>query len=453
MDSIIVSKYGGSSTTCYGDVLKKKEITEDDPRRKIIVLSAHGGGKNYNEKDTDSLIKLAKTKDISLIGKIIGRGKKIYPKIADEVFTKLRKNLERRVNQDRLPSGAYEDSIKSFGEYFCAYLTAKTLGYEFVDPRNLFLVTNDFGKAKILPESETMIQKRLSNKKGPFVIPGFYGYTKDGMIATLDRGGSDLTGSYIAAVLGAEEYENFTDKKGVLAANPDIIKNPKVIREMTFGEMSDLAYSGFDIFKKSAIGPLIVGGVPLHVRSTFDYPEKGTYIVSDRVSNPEKPIVGIAYKGGFCGFNIWAFGLNEQMGIEAKILQFFADKKISVEGSPTGIDDIGIIFRKEDLNDEANNVGSIKRELQSLIDESMKIGFYKRAEKSIEFYDGLGNLVISGKGLKGNRGISAKIQSTLDHAGVNIMSIMQGPLERCIIYGIDERDKDKAVNAIYKKYI
>jgi len=439
MEDIIVSKYGGSSITRYEDVERIKKITYDDPGRKIIVVSAPGKRDEKDTKVTDLLIKLAKDKDSSLVQLIIGRYKMLCP---TEDVNDLSNLLQQRLSQS-LEDDKYLDSLKSFGEEACAKLIAKKINAQFIDPRELFLVSEDYGNAKILKQSEEMIKKRLANKKEIFVVPGFYGYTEQGSIATFNKGGSDLTGAYIAASLNVKEYENFTDIDGICAANPDIVQNPRKIDVITFDEIRDLAYSGFRVFNEEAINPVKRKRIPVHVRGTFNYPSEGTYIVHDRLSDPNKPIVGVAYKGGLCSFDSAVFGLNGMIGVGRKILQIFEEEKISIEFITTGIDDFSVIFREDQLKYPLKNIGDITEKLYSLLGE----------DASIDFQEHLGSLVVAGKGLKGKKGISANIQQTLAEADIHIKFISQGPLERSIIYGINSSDSKKAVNAIYDKYL
>ena len=98
------------------------------------------------------------------------------------------------------------------------------------------------------------------------VIPGFFGVTQDGDICTFSRGGSDITGSIIAAGVKADLYENFTDVNGIFAAHPGIIKHPHSIPELTYKEMRELAYAGFSVLHDEALVPAYRGKIPLVIK-------------------------------------------------------------------------------------------------------------------------------------------------------------------------------------------
>lgn len=439
MPDVIISKYGGSSITSREDIARIVRITADDQRRKLIVVSAPGKRFSDDVKVTDMLITLARTRDCDLADKVLSRYQELCP---GEDIKHLHDLLDQRLRQD-LGNEAYTDSLKAFGEEASANLLARALNATYVDPRDILLVSGSFGDSRILPESGELIRQKIRGN-GIFVVPGFYGYTKEGRIATFSRGGSDVTGAYLAASLDAILYENFTDREGIFATDPDLIKNPVKIKELTFEEMRDLSYSGFTIYHQAAMEPVARKRIPVHVRSTYGYPTEGTYIVDDRISDPEKPIVGIAYMNGFCSFDIERFGLNEEMGVARRILQVFEDENLSIEFMPSAIDDISVVLKEGQLgNRNVNSIGKLKNKLHAVVGENA----------SINFQEHLGCLVVAGKGLKGRRGISAGIQLTLAEAGINLKFISQGPRERCIVYGIEDSDKVRAVNAVYGKYI
>ena len=158
-----------------------------------------------------------------------------------------------------------------------------------------------------------MIRKTLHNKH-KVIIPGFYGYNREGEIVTFPRGGSDISGAYIAASMGVKIYENFTDSP-IACTDPRIIKNPKFIRNITYRELRNLTYFGFDILHKDVIKPLMEYNIPIHVRLTLKFPNKGTYVSSQReMTYNESSILGIAYKGGFHSITFYKYGLNEEIG-------------------------------------------------------------------------------------------------------------------------------------------
>ncbi|MBS3117674.1 hypothetical protein J4430_02220 [Candidatus Woesearchaeota archaeon] len=438
MNSIKVCKFGGGSNASPNGVSQIKRIMNDDLSRRVVVISAPGRPSPSNPKVTDMLIAYAKTKEEGTLESIVGRYESSYPGSRIRVETRLRQRIR---NSEGLSGKAYFDSIVSMGEELSGLELARTLDFVYVDPQAVLRVSCNSGRTEILSVSEEMTRNRF-NQRGRFVLPGFFGYNEEGIIATFSRGGSDLTGSFVAAALDAEVYENFTDVDGVFAANRNIVTDARKINKLTFKEMRDLSYGGFGVFHPEAIGPVSEKMVRVHIRGTSSYPSEGTYVVHDRLSDPTKPIVGVAYGDGFCSFDVEGFGLNENVGVMRRIFQVFEDREISIEFSPSAIDDISVILKESQLGD-GDCIDEIIRDIHRTIGNKV----------TVDFQEHLASLVVAGKGLKGSRGVSADIQSTLAGRGINIQFIQQGARERSIIYGVHRSDGPDAVNAIYDKYL
>src|SRR5690606_2043995 len=158
-------------------------------------------------------------------------------------------------------------------------------------------VSNEPGSAQILEKSYEKIYQ-LRNREGILVIPGFFGYTEQGVLVTFPRGGSDITGSIIAAGVKADLYENFTDVSSVYCVNPNFVKQPKEISVLTYKEMRELSYAGFSVFHDEALIPAFKKNIPVCIKNTNDPSAKGTLIVANK-KEQNGPVVGIASDRGF----------------------------------------------------------------------------------------------------------------------------------------------------------
>ena len=455
MEELKVCKFGGSSITTPQDIAKIKQIVKDDPSRRIIVVSAPGKKNPGDTKVTDMLINLATVRDQAPIPSIIQRFRDLHPKIADE----LERDLRQRAGGPITDPKAYQDSLASFGEEANARLISGALDFCYVDPEQLFKVTPDFQKARMLPGSAELtnrvLTKLLRKPNEILVIPGFYGHTEDGQRATFGRGMSDFTGAFVAAAVNASLYENFTDQDGVLSANPNVVANPSIIDRITYGEMRDLAYTEFGILHSEAINPVIQAMIPIHIRNTAEYPREGTLIVDDRIHDINRPIVGIAYGKDFCSFDISGPELNGNLGILADALNVFRQKGVSVEHVPSGIDDFSVIVNQNDLysaNQTSDQIGSIKRALYETIKSSGNQDFRRNGGR-VDFKDNLGCLVVAGKGIKRKRELSSEVERELATHGIDVVFSTKGTQQRSIIYGVNMAQGNKAVNALYDKYL
>ena len=133
---------------------------------------------------------------------------------------------------------AEENAYHPIREYLNALLLADFLGFEFMDAAELICFHSD---GTYDDETTQKWTQRLEGRKG-LVIPGFYGRKRDGSIKTFSRGGSDITGAIVARAVHADVYENWTDVSGFLISDPRIVKNPKVIRTVSYSELRELSY-------------------------------------------------------------------------------------------------------------------------------------------------------------------------------------------------------------------
>ncbi|MER1953874.1 MAG: aspartate kinase, partial [Aerococcus urinaeequi] len=218
----------------------------------------------------------------------------------------------------------FVDAIKAFGEDANAQLIAayfSGLGYEasYLNPQDagLFLSDNP-GQARVLPESYQNLYK-LRERDGIIVIPGFFGYTKDGKLVTFSRGGSDITGAIVANGVKASMYENFTDVSSIYAANPGVVHNPVAIEQLTYSEMRELSYAGFSVFHDEALQPAFIADIPVSVKNTNEPQAPGTLITRTRPKN-KLAISGIASTSGFASVYIKKYMMNREVGFVRRVL-------------------------------------------------------------------------------------------------------------------------------------
>lgn len=439
--NIIVCKYGGSSITCKSDIERIRRITSDDSRRRIIVVSAPGKRKGIegDEKVTDMLINLAKNKKNSdLFDRIMRRYQMLAPgRNMRDVSGLLEERLGRALDEKE-----YRDAVASFGEEACARILADINGWEYADARELFVMSLPFGAGRILPKSKEMIRKRFSNLDRVVVTPGFFGYTEDGKLITLERNMSDLSGSYVAASVEAGMYENFSDS-AILAASPDLVDNPRKIEELTYKESRDLSFTGFNILHHQAMLPVQEAQVPIHVRSTKDYPEQGTIIKSLRELDASRPIVGVAYKPGFYYTFIEKPGLDDMLGVLHRLTGIFEREGIQLLDIPGAIDEISFIYHSSYVKGE---------EQLRKIEERIYDVLGKRGT-SLTTKNNLGMVAVAGEGISGKKGILEDVADSIIEAGVDILTVCHGVKKRCALYGVDDSQGKRAVQAVYERFL
>jgi aspartate kinase len=446
-----VAKFGGTSLASAEQIRKVCAIIRADRDRRVIVVSAPG--KRYKEdiKVTDLLIMYAERylsgcaaeevkHAISQRYAEIAEGLGLSPNIAEQITAELHEALTNK--QVESPS-RFMDSVKAAGEDTCAKLVAhylRSLGEEaeYVNPREAgLLVTDEAGNAQVLPEAYGKLRS-LRDRKGIVVFPGFFGYTPEGVLVTFSRGGSDITGSILAAAVKAEVYENFTDVDSVYVVNPNLIAKPKEIREITYREMRELSYSGFSVFHEEALLPAYQAGIPVCIKNTNNPTAPGTLIVSERRS-PQNRVTGIASDRGFCSIYVSKYLMNREIGFGRRLLQILEEEGLSYEHTPSGIDNISVILREKDLTEEKERriVQRIKRELH--VDD-------------ISIQRNLALVMIVGEGMRQSVGTSARATTALAKARVNLEMINQGSSEVSMMFGVKAEDADRAVVALYHEF-
>ena len=199
-----VSKFGGTSLADASQIRKVCDILLSDPDRKILVVSAPGKRFKTDSKVTDLLISLAKSRIAGFSGEkelssVILRYEEIAVELSvEDVMVSIKENLTALANADRTTPDKFMDAIKASGEDNCARLVAaylNSIGHKatYCDPKPAGLViTSDFGRAHVLPESYINLAP-LASMKGICVFPGFFGYSPEGDVVTFSRGGSDIT--------------------------------------------------------------------------------------------------------------------------------------------------------------------------------------------------------------------------------------------------------------------
>lgn len=442
-----VIKFGGSSLASATQLNKVLNIVKDDSKRRIVVVSAPGKRHPEDEKVTDLLIAYADSylanNDVTIYQeKIIARYEAIahelnltgpiLPAIKESILAlaSIKKDHPERV-MDTFKASGEDNNAKLVADFF----TQNDLPARYVNPLEAgIIVTDEPSNATILESSyEKIFTLDCSNEV--LVIPGFFGYTENGDICTFSRGGSDVTGSIIAAGVKAELYENFTDVDAIFAAHPGIIDNPKKIKELTFREMRELSYAGFAVFHDEALIPTFRANIQVVIKNTNNPSAPGTKISTTRESQNES-VIGITGDTGFSSIYISKYLMNRELGFVRRVLALLESLNLNYEHMPSGIDDISVIIRQDQLT-EAIEAELIEKLYSELNCDEVKIKH------------NLSMIVVVGEGMKSHLGIAANASKALADAGINLEMINQGSSEVSIIFGIDSKQEKKAIHALY----
>lgn len=444
-----VAKFGGTSLADAAQIQKVCDIILSDPERRLIVVSAPGKRFADDIKVTDQLIRLADTfladGDFApQLDEIADRYRGIaaelgIPGQAEFVAADLRQRLAR-YSGDKL---RLIDSLKAAGEDNCAKLVAKYLQSRgcraaYLDPRPAgLLLSGEYGNATVLEESYHNLSK-LKRLEGIGIFPGFFGYSLAGDVVTFPRGGSDITGAILAAAVEADVYENFTDVDYVYSVNPKIVKDPRPIRHITYSEMRELSYAGFNVYQEEALLPVFRAGISVNIKNVNNPACPGTLISATREADGS-PVIGIASDDDFSCFYISKYLMNREIGFGRKLLTILEHEGVSFEHIPSGIDNMSVIVRSSRLTEEQ----------KTRIAERIRLELHP---DDLAVYDGLTIVMLVGEGMKRNIGVAARATSALARADTNIEMISQGSSEVSMVFGIKHTGGDKAVKALYEEF-
>lgn len=432
-----VAKFGGSSVSDAIQFTKVKNIIEADPGRKYVVVSAPGKRFNEDNKVTD-LLYLCKTHIEhnvpcdQVFQVICDRYRSIELSLGLDVnlnneFEEINKNLK---------NGASEDYIASRGEYLNAILMAAYLGFDFVDTANI-IHFDENGRFLGGLTDDSLREELLKHENA--VLPGFYGSKPNGEIKTFSRGGSDITGALVARAIDAEVYENWTDVSGFLMADPRIVKNAKPINTVSYKELRELSYMGASVLHEDAVYPARAADIPINIRNTNDPSDPGTTIVAEADTKEDTIITGIAGSKDFTVIGIYKTMMSSERGFIKRILGILEEYEVPLEHMPSGIDTISVVVSNKKL----------KGRLDEILEEFQR----KLQPDTLDVFENMSLIATVGAGMAKRPGVSARLFGALYEAGINIRMIDQGSSEMNIIVGVENKDFEGAIKAIYDAFV
>ena len=403
---LVVQKYGGSSVADAERIKRVAErivATRRDGNDVVVVVSAMGD-------TTDELIDLAE---------------QIVP----------------------VPSGREFDMLLTAGERISMALLAmaiNSLGYKaesFTGSQAGVLTTAVHGKARIVNITPGRVQNSLTAGHVA-IVAGFQGVSPDTKdITTLGRGGSDTTAVALAAALGADVCEIYTDVDGVYTADPRIVPNARRLATVSYEEMLELAASGAKILHLRSVEYGRRYGVPIHVRSSFST-KPGTMVAGNMedLAVEDAIISGVAHDRS--EVKVTVVGVPDKPGEAAAIFQELAAAEINldmiVQNSSTGGTGRTDVSFTLPATDGATALAALTK-------VKAQIGF-----EDLLYDDHVGKLSLVGAGMRSHPGVSAKFFSALADAGVNVEMISTSEIRISVV--CRDTDLDVAVRAVHDAF-
>ena len=341
------------------------------------------------------------------------------------------------------------DAIASLGERMSAPLVAAALNEagvpaSAVDTREV-LVTDDVyqsaspGMEETRQQAEQVIQPLFKEGKVP-VLTGFIGASREGAVTTLGRGGSDFSGAIFGVVLEAQEIWIWTDVSGVMSTDPRIDPSARTLPEITYREISELAFYGAKVLHPKTIRPALEHGITLWVKNTFEPDSACTRIIED--SNGQKGhIRAVTAIHGQCLVTVEGRGMLGVPGIAARLFAAVARNKTSVVMISQGSSEQSICF----VVPYAARA-SVTQALEEEFDQEIA----RRDIDRISASSDCAIVTVVGAGMRSTPGIAGKVFSAVGAESVNVIAIAQGSSECSISLVVDAPEADTAIRAIHR---
>lgn len=446
-----VLKFGGTSVGDKYALLKVKRIVESEIAPCVVVVSAMGGVTNRLMSIFDQAVKKGAGFECELQAlKSVHRQAAeavLKPECCFQFLQRLEEGCERlqallqgiAVLKD---SRTGLDYVLSMGEYFSSLLVSLMLREAVrVDARELIVTNDRFGKADILwEESCHLIRERLGKFDCTVVVPGFCGRTEEGCTTTLGRGGSDLSAAMIAAALGAEELEIWTDVDGMMTADPKIEPKAIPLPALTYSEAAELCHFGAKVLYTPAIWPAVKCRIPVRIRNTFRPEGKGTLINAVGDHSSQRPVKGISCLSPVSLITVSGNGLLGQVGASYRLLGLLADH------------DINVVFISQASSEYSLSLAVMaadgERTVQLLRTYLRQQPERGNGEQVLEEKD-MAILAVVGNNMRKTPGISGKMFAILGKYGINIVAIAQGGSEWNISVVISMKEVRLAVHVLH----
>ncbi len=400
MNEIIVQKFGGTSVGSLERIDAVAEIIKkaSESKKIIVVVSAMGG-------ETNRLVDLAKHFD------------------AD-------------------PNKREFDALVSTGETVSSALLAMALHSKGIKARSYsasqisIRTTDTYSKAKILDVDAEKILKTISDNTIP-IITGFQGVTAGGDITTLGRGGSDTTAVAIAAQVGAERCDIYTDVDGIFTTDPKIVPNAKKLDSITMEEMLELAGQGAKVVQTRAVEFANKYNVPVRVLSSFNS-GSGTLISLKDESMENALVSGIAFQKDQVKFTL--HGVGDVPGTAFKILGPISNAGVEVDVivqnvSVDGKTDFTFTVASEDEDSVKKVIDDVKEEVKY---------------KDLIVNSDIAKVSLVGFGMRSQTGVASRAFKALSENDVNIQIICTSEIKITMV--IDESLVDKAVRVLHEEF-
>jgi aspartate kinase len=456
----LLMKFGGTSVADAHCIKRVVDILEEHHKNGdelAVVVSAQRGV-------TDALIEVAQAlptaKDSSAIAPLIQSLSKRHMTTlegaAPDHVAEVGKEIEDRlIALESILLAIYNlreltprsrDHIISYGERFLAPILGAALRQRGLASTVMdgceagILTTAQHGESTALPESDDRIQQRvgLLLKKEIPVIMGFMGCTKEGVLTTLGRSGSDYSASIVGAGIDADEIWIWTDVDGIMTCDPRVINDARVMPSLSYLEVMELSYFGAKVMHPRSIEPAMRKNILVRVKNTFNPTHPGTIIVRNG-RRDNRVVKALTYIDKVAAININGAQMIGRPGVAKAIFTILADHEVNVMMISQGSSEanISLIVDEAHLSPAVTALAELRK---------------RCIVREVSHNHDVCAVAVVGAGMAGAPGTGGRIFTALGAAGVNVMMISQGSSEANISFVVSQDDGPRAVRVLHDEF-
>ena len=459
----LVLKYGGTSIATPKNVKDiVKHLSSLKKGNQIVIVCSAISGTTDDLLEISNLIKKEKKDQVKqLTNKIIQKHKKFAQQTISK--SKVRKQLLADLDSDFTKLVALIDGKIQLWEitprsldYLISYgerLSSKIVSAALVDQgiksepftgKQIGIVTDsNFGESKpLLDTTRLRVSKNVDSLFAKKVIPvvgGFAGADQHGRTTTFGRGGSDYSATTIASSIKADEIWLMSDVDGLMTADPKIVKNAKILKEVSYVEAIEMSLFGAKQIHPRTFEPLLSKKIPMRIRNTFNLKNKGTLVTATPGPNTKKTVKCVSTIRNNGLIDIRGGSMVGALGTAGKIFTTLANAGVNVmmiSQNPSE-SSISVVIKNSDL-DKA--VSSLEMELLGKI------------IKKLEVTTDVAIVALIGSGMRGTVGVASKVFDSIAKKKVNVTMITQGSSELNLAFVVKNSDCKLAVQALHDEF-
>ncbi|MCK5050516.1 MAG: aspartate kinase [Candidatus Cloacimonetes bacterium] len=451
----VVIKFGGSNLKSREDLFRIIKVLKSYDRPVIVVVSAlYGITDRLNDalrriqksrKEIKEIIVFLKDTHLNIIKQYIDESEK-QKELCKRIEVRI-EELEKKfkgINYFGEVPDFVHDWVLSFGERLSSLLLCSLLNVFGIDatealPEDIGLITDGiFNNACIdFEASIPTVQKTLSENK-TYIIPGFYGVSKEGKVTLLGRGGSDYSAAAIARCVQAESLDLWKDVSGFSSVDPQILNNAIPIKKLNYSEAAELSYFGAKILHPQTVEPLLHHSIPLRIFNINTFSgelQPVTYIADTKVITPSI-IKSVTYSDDFAILELNGPGVGIKPGIMAEVTTILNEYDINIKSIITTQTKIKLLLSKSDIDKGYQLAKSLHL---ITLDE-------------IKTEDDISLIAVVGEGILNQPGIAARTFQAVFTRGINVRLISAGASDVAIYFIVSKNDKIQAVKAIHEEF-